>query len=96
MSSATTVTLGNTLTVGSGAVANVGGGVGTFTGGTIAFGGQEGVVTAVAGSDLVINSNLNGTNGVTKSGYGLLTLGGSNNSMNLPGDVQTGRQSFFH
>jgi autotransporter-associated beta strand protein len=52
----------------------------TFTGGTINLGGSSPIVSTILGSTATINSIVTGTGGLTKSGFGTLTLGNASNS----------------
>ena len=50
----------------------------TITGGTIAFGSSEGIITTAAGGTTAIQSPITGTGGVTYFGTGTVTMAGPN------------------
>jgi fibronectin-binding autotransporter adhesin len=64
------------LSVNSGAILNASTDAASIRNGTLNFGGAEGVITTVG--DMNITSVIMGSNGVTKSGRGNLTLGADN------------------
>ncbi|HSQ54695.1 MAG TPA: autotransporter-associated beta strand repeat-containing protein, partial [Gemmata sp.] len=79
-----TITLtGHKLTINSGAILATNGSSGalTFNGGEIAFGTAEGIIQTTFGGNVVINSVISGSGGLTFSGSlggGSLTLNGAN------------------
>lgn len=64
------------LSVNSGAILNASSDPASIRTGTLNFGGAEGVITTVG--DMNITSVISGSNGLTKSGRGTLTLGADN------------------
>lgn len=73
---------GTTLTLASGGILRSGGGTTTISGGTVSVGNNKELVirTDVAADTVTVNSAIsaNGTNALTKTGLGTLTLGGAN------------------
>src|SRR5688500_16173710 len=72
---------GSTLTVKSGALlaaATATPGSSAVRDGTLEFGSAEGIITTAGGHDLAVAAVVNGSNGLTKSGAGVLTLSGTN------------------
>jgi len=70
------ITDGASLSVNSGAILSTSTGAASIRNGTLNFGGAEGVITNAG--DMNITSVIMGSNGVTKSGRGTLTLGADN------------------
>ncbi len=72
------VTVSGTVNAGGLAFSPSASGTYVLSGGTINFGSNNGVLSA-NGTDATVNSQLSGSNGLTKYGGGTLTLGGNNN-----------------
>jgi autotransporter-associated beta strand protein len=85
------LTLSGTNTLQSGGILvtpNVGNSPVTITGGTLASGVNEVIVHAYG--DIMINSAVSATAGLTKAGFGTLTLGGVNTGLTGPINVNRG------
>ncbi len=77
---ASSLVLNNTATINSGAILNATGGLVTISGGgTVQFGGQEGIIHA--NSDVRIDAQVSAGGGLTKGGAGNLTLTNTSNSI---------------
>ncbi len=98
--SARTLTLGgNTLTLGDGTnpagliLGGSGSNVSGISGGTLAFGGSEGVIfiRSTSGSGNTISSTITGTNGLTIAGAGWLTLSAVSSGLSGPVNIDSGK-----
>lgn len=77
---ALTISNGQTLTVTSGAILLASGNAIGITGGTLAFGSREGIITINSINNTMIGSVITGSAGVTYSGSGTLVLAAQQNT----------------